>query len=319
MKAKRSSCLTDDYNELLFYENNGKRRNLIQNSSSLSVNKIPTGISLDNPSKIYKIPIFFHIVYNKQEEDIGNDQIYNQIKSLNSDFRNKNLHLIPSKFSRERELAGDARIEFSITSQDSNGHTTERVTRKHTTMEFFEFFNESGSVPLERQPVKSSDLGGEDAVEPEKYLNVWICRLKKGKGYAQFPKENPTREEWLTDGIVIDFRAVGSGGTATKPTDAGRTLTHEIGHWLGLYHVYGAGTRRDCSSSDEVDDTPPQSRPQSGCPSSHSAKHRCGREEFPLLMNFMDDFDDECSLIFTKGQVKRMHRCLNSLRRHIIN
>jgi hypothetical protein len=311
--------LTDDYNELLFFGDNRKRQNLIQDFSSLSVNKIPATISLDNPSKIYKIPIFFHIVYNRQEENIGNDQIYNQIESLNNDFRNKNLHLIPTKFTRERDLATDARIEFSITSQDSDGRISERITRKQTTVKFFEFFNESGSVPLERQPVKSSDLDGEDAVEPEKYLNVWICRLNRGKGYAQYPRENPTTEQWLTDGIVVDYRAVGSGGTATKPTDAGRTLTHEIGHWLGLYHVYGSGTRRDCDSSDEVCDTPPQSRAQSGCPSNHSAKHRCGREDLPLLMNFMDDFDDKCSLMFTKGQVKRMHRCLNSLRRHIIN
>jgi hypothetical protein len=319
MQYKKFSCLTDDYNDILFYGNDANKKNLKQTSSSRMVNKISTDTLHVSASKIYKIHIVIHVIYNRSEENIQNDQIYSQIDILNNDFRNRNLHLIPVNYKNERELADDARIEFDIGTQDLNGNITERIIRKPTKIESFEFFDEGRHVPLDRQPIKSSKRGGDDALEPKKYINVWIGRLKDGKGYAQYPVEKPTEEEWLTDGIVIDYRAFGSGRTAIKPTNCGRTLTHEIGHYLGLYHVWGPDRNGDCISSDEIIDTPPQSNRQSGCPSSHSEELRCGGEDLPLLMNFMDDFDDECSLMFTRGQVEHMHNCLNSLRRHIIN
>jgi hypothetical protein len=83
--------------------------------------------------------------------------------------------------------------------------------------------------------VKYSAQGGDDAWPASSYLNLWACDLGGGLlGYAQFPGGAAA-----TDGVVILNTAFGSTGTAAAPYNLGRTATHEIGHWLNLYHIWG--------------------------------------------------------------------------------
>ncbi|GAA3039712.1 hypothetical protein GCM10020000_17610 [Streptomyces olivoverticillatus] len=100
--------------------------------------------------------------------------------------------------------------------------------------------------------MKSTADGGCDPWPADRYLNMWACPLGGGLlGYAQFPG-GPA----ATDGVVILHSAFGTGGTAAAPFDLGRTATHEVGHWLNLFHIWGDdGT--GCSGSDFVADTPP--------------------------------------------------------------
>lgn len=96
---------------------------------------------------------------------------------------------------------------------------------------------------------------GTYAWDRNRLLDIWVCNIGEGDfglfGFATYPG-GVDEERRATDGIVIDFTAFGTTGTAKKPFDLGRTATHEVGHWLDLRHIWGDG-----EGDDMVDDTPP--------------------------------------------------------------
>ena len=129
-----------------------------------------------------------------------------------------------------------------------------------------------------------------------------------------------TPDQLKTDGIVIDYRCFGSGSETLPHRNKGRTLTHEIGHWLGLFHLWGPGLDGSgCNPvGDWLDDTPPQEGPQEGRPSGYTSNKKCDGCEHPILLNFMDTWDDDCSLMFTRDQVLAMRYWLINKRSSII-
>ncbi len=135
-------------------------------------------------------------------------------------------------------------------------------------------------------------------------LNMYLCSPGQGLlGWATFPWDlaaNPTM-----DGIVVDFRTL-PGGTA--PFDGGRTATHEVGHWLGLYHTFQGGC---APPGDEVSDTPAQALPTSGCP---VGKDTCVGSGPDPIHNYMDYSHDACMNQFTREQDVRMRAMLRTYR-----
>jgi len=127
-------------------------------------------------------------------------------------------------------------------------------------------------------------------------LNIWSTELRGGLlGYATFP----TGRDSNNDGVVILYSSV-PGGTAS-PYNGGDTLTHEVGHWLMLYHTFQGG----CSENgDSVDDTPAVASPGSDCPSGRDSCVDNQGED--LIENYMDYTTDECKDSFTAGQRTRM-------------
>ena len=251
----------------------------------------------DTPDPIITIPTVVHVVYNGASQNISDAQILSQIDVLNDDFRRLNVDVFNS-LSRHRGFSKDARIEFCLASRDPNGQPTNGITRTSTTHAPFA----AGSVDM-----KYNSLGGKDIWNRDNYLNLWVCALEGTLlGFAVFPGMGTAG----TDGVVVDYEAFGTIGTVTAPSNLGRTATHEISHWLDLFHVFQDG----CTGlGDEVNDTPYQENPNYGCPSYPTS---CSNDGYggDMYPNFMDYVDDDCMNMFTFIQNLRMRAALDGPR-----
>ena len=251
---------------------------------------------LSQQKVIYTIPTVVHVVYRNATENISDAQIISQITVLNEDFRKLNTDVgsVPAVWAN---LAADAGIEFCLATRDPQGNATNGITRTSSTQSSFDVSNNN---------MKFNSTGGKNAWPTDQYLNIWVCNLDGSLlGYAQFPGGGSPS----TDGVVVDYDDFGTTGTATPPFNLGRTATHEVGHWLGLYHIWG--DEPNCQFDDGVADTPQQKDKNYGCPSfpqgSSQAGGSCsGSSPGAMFMNYMDYVDDACMYMFTNGQKANM-------------
>ena len=241
---------------------------------------------------VINIPVVFHVVYNTSSQNISDAQINAQIAQLNADFArlNSDAANTPSVFAG---IAANTNIQFCLAKRDPSGNVTSGIVRKQTTVTSFSTNN----------AVKKSSQGGSDAWPASSYLNIWSCNLGNNLlGYAQFPGGSAA-----TDGVVVLFSSVGSlaqPGTAA-PYHYGRTATHEVGHWLNLYHIWGDDGNQ-CTGSDNVNDTPNQADENYGCPGFPTLSCSNGPNG-DMYMNYMDYTNDGCMNMFTTGQGTRMN------------
>ncbi|MGI9191758.1 MAG: M43 family zinc metalloprotease [Chitinophagaceae bacterium] len=235
------------------------------------------------------IPVVFHIVYRTATENISDAQIMSQLNILNADFRKLNSDWLNTPIPFQA-TAADCEIQFCLAQQDPNGNPTTGIVRVPTSVTSFSSNN----------AVKYTAQGGSNIWDRSRYLNIWVCNLGGGLlGYAQFPGGASA-----TDGVVINYNATGNVGTAAAPYNKGRTATHEVGHWLNLFHIWGDdGT--GCNGSDLVGDTPNQGGPNYGCPSFPKLSCTNGPDG-DMHMNYMDYTDDACMYMFTAGQKARI-------------
>ena len=236
--------------------------------------------------RVATIKTVVNVVYRTADQNVSDAQIKSQIASLNRDFR----ATIPDKAQTptpRNGLVTDARIEFKLV----------KVTRTKTTKTGFSF--DDG--------VKKASTGGIAPYSPKTHLNLWVCALTGGLlGYAQFPG-GPT----ATDGVVINFQAFGTTGTAQAPFNKGRTATHEVGHYLNLRHIWG--DTPDCSGTDMVADTPNCAGPNFGAPTFPVVTCNNGPSG-DMFVNYMDYTDDAAMFMFTAEQVLRMRTALETAR-----
>ena len=252
-------------------------------------------------STIITIPVVVHVVYYNSTENISTAQVQSQIDVLNEDFRRLNADAsnTPSGF---QSVAADCEIEFCLATTDPNGNSTTGITRTSTSQSSF------GT----NDGVKYSSSGGIDAWNTSEYMNIWVCDISGGiLGYAQFPGGNSS-----SDGIVCDYAYFGNIGTATSPFHLGRTVTHEVGHYLNLRHIWGDS---NCGN-DYCNDTPEHSGSNYGCPNYPSTSNCSGNGSYgDMFMNYMDYTDDACMNMFSQDQKTRMIAAINTYRSGLLN
>ncbi len=248
-----------------------------------------TGLDLKT-AKLVTVKTVVNVVYKTGAQNISEAQIKNQIKALNKDFRatnsDRNRTPVPWK-----GLVTDTRIQFRLV----------KVTRTKTTRSGFSY--DDG--------VKKASTGGIAPFNPKTHFNIWVCALTGGLlGYAQFPGGPAS-----TDGVVINYLAFGTTGTAQAPFNKGRTATHEIGHYFNLRHIWA--DTPDCSGSDQAADTPNCAGPNFGTPVWPVITCNNGPNG-GMFMNYMDYVDDNAMFMFTTQQVARMRATLAGPRKSIL-
>lgn len=246
------------------------------------------------------IPVVVHVLYKTTTQNISNAQIYSQIAILNQDYRRLNPDTINTPVGFD-SIGADIQVEFCLATVDPQGNPTDGITRTSTTGgQLFGFFS-----PL-FEDAKYDSLGGKDAWPTDQYLNIWVCEMIPGLlGYAQFPGGVAA-----TDGVVISYQSFGNIGTVAAPSTLGRTTTHEVGHWMGLFHIWGDD--QDCTGSDSIPDTPNATvASSSDC---QVTRNSCSNEDIfwgindpnDMVQNYMDYSHDSCMNMFTLGQKARM-------------
>ncbi len=299
----QNKCGTHTYNQQLLQQNPEfvKSRAKIESMTQKIIQQNPNY----KVGSIVTIPVVVHVVWKTAAQNIPDAKIFSQIDQLNDDFArlNSDTNNTPSAFL---PVAANTQIQFCLAQRDPSGAATTGIVRVQTTANSFG----------QNDAIKYTAQGGSDAWPAGEYLNFWVGNLSGGLlGYAQFPGQNPN-----TDGVVILYNSVGSianPGAGGAPYNLGRTATHEIGHWLNLYHINGDSNCGD----DLVFDTPEQDALHGGCPNAPYHTNTCGAGTSPngeMFMNYMDYTDDACMNIFTLGQSSRMNSALSGPRSSIL-
>lgn len=247
------------------------------------------------------VPVVVHIVLPDPAQ-VTDEQILDQLASLNLDYiaQNTDVAQVPAVW---QALTGNPEIQFCLAARTPDGDPTNGITRTVS--------NRTFPIDNAGAEVKYAGTGGVDAWDSDRYLNVWVCELRDNYlGVATFPQLYVPEEQ----GVVVHFRAFGSSGSARPPFNLGRTLTHEIGHFFNLYHIWGNTDSNTCTDDDNVADTPPQGEQNYDCPNGVLTDNCSPAAPGLMYMNYMDYVNDACMHFFTSGQTDRMRTALETQR-----
>ena len=267
----------------------------------------------------YTLPIVFHVVHNGETvgtaPNVDASFIQAQLLQLNKDYAN----LSGSSYA----VSASTGIQFALATKDPSGNTLaepgiDRVNR---------LTHGWGAAPFEFSTLVTDTIKPATIWNPYKYVNVWMLEsfTDQGSGgllgIATLPTSNildglDSTETDTDAGVVIASLTAGSifssidCGSVTDPYTLGRTLTHELGHFFGLRHIWGDST----CATDYCDDTPIHHDANYGKPK-HPKSNTCGTAD-EMFEDYMDYTDDDVMNTFTANQVDRMQTVmLNSPRR----
>ncbi len=306
--AQPDPCVTMQMDSLLRAKN--PRMGSLQDFENILQRKIQERTELEKLGKItletLTIPVVVHIIHNGEAVGQGRNltlaRIQAQLETLNEDFRRK-----PGTPGFNTDSRGaDIEVDFCLARIDPQGRTMAEPG-----VDRFNGIRASWSRNDTENILKPSTIW-----DPDKYFNVWVLDFASTDGqlvgYAQFPSLSslsgiPDNSPRNTDGVVIRYQSFGNVlkgefPNMPAPYNRGRTLTHEVGHWLGLRHIWGDA---NCGN-DFCDDTPSQASESRGCSVGRTS---CGNVN--MVENYMDYSDDACMNIFTRDQKIRMRTVMD--------
>lgn len=261
---------------------------------------------------IIYIPVVVHVIHNGDaygiNENITDEQVQSQITVMNQDYRK----LTGTPGYNTNAVGADTQVEFVLAKVDPNGNPTNGINRVN-------LCQASWSTAAINSTVKPTTIW-----DPMQYMNMWSINFTDTSllGYAQFPESSlggmaTTAQNPNTDGVVANYTTFGSSdlasGSFAPPYDKGRTMTHEVGHFLGLRHIWGDNSTcpatNTANDKDFVADTPAANAANFGCP---TGTNTCtGNPGNDMIENYMDYTDDTCMSVFTTGQKARIVTVLN--------
>lgn len=264
---------------------------------------------------IVTIPVVVHVIHSGQAygvaPNITDTQVQSQITVMNNDFRK----LVGTPGYNTNAVGADTMIQFALAKADPNGNPTNGINRVNMCQAIWT----TAEVDAVVKPQTIWD--------PTLYMNMWSVQFGGSSsgilGYAQFPSNsglgglNTSGGAANTDGVVANYATFGStdynDGTfiLNAPYDKGRTMTHEVGHFLGLRHIWGDAT----CGTDYCADTP----------TAHTANYSCNpaiasctsASVFEMVQNYMDYTNDTCMNIFTVDQKSRITAVMNNSPRRV--
>jgi len=288
-------CSSVEYNEALKQKYNLPTDEQFENWLAPKVAALKA-LKAANPNKMMAVstlPIIYHVFANTgSANDISAALIQAQTDQLNLDYGN----MSGSPFG----AAADTELQFCMAQVDPNGIGLAEPGINRITA--------YGDGPFSDTDFDNT-MKAATQWDPTKYINIWVGNLSGGLlGYAQFPDASGlagmpggSGGPASNDGVVIVNSSVGSVANPNPnggDYNAGRTLSHELGHWFGLRHTWGDG---DCTADDFCADTPNCSGQYFGA---GPAPTECGNVR--MIENYMDYSNDSAMNTFTADQKIRM-------------
>ncbi len=289
---------------------------------------------------VYNIPVVIHIVHdgdavnsvgNIVGENISDEQALSQIQVMNEDYRR--MMGTPGG-ANTTGVAIDAEINFCLAVTDEVGNPTTGIIRHNITP----YSNSQTPGVTDDWEIRSDveTMKTNTQWDPTKYMNMWCIKpggnslndpitpgLGGLLGYAQFPSSSglgglaASGGAANTDGVVAGYDSFGTiaeddGSFILNATyNLGRTMTHEVGHWLGLRHIWGDTTSctGGASAGDYCADTPDSTGPNYNCVSvDNCPADGLGNDQ---VQNYMDYTNDACMDTFTQDQKDRMQTVMS--------
>ncbi len=295
LSAQEQKCGSTEHTENLMTQPEYQQNYRERMAAFKQVAASRTSTSRLNCTNIVTIPVAVHFQgISSSDRNCLEDLVDQQIATLNADFQGSNVDIgnwVNSTAGLFPGVSnGETCVEFCV------------ATRSHPT---------GYNLAEGQKAITINQTTGDRVNNWSGYMNIFVTDIGDNiLGYS------PLGGRGNGDGVVIAKFAFGGTGacgdvSTSSSLDRGRTLTHEIGHFFLLDHIWGGG----CGQDDSVADTPSADQPNYGCP--QNGKQSCGTTD--MHMNYMDYSNDECMYMFSAGQSTRMENYIQANLQSFIN